>query len=242
MLFRILRDKTRARRRRFRTAIRKKILLRGSNERIFIRIYRRNWWGSKESRSGQGSEIAYTLNLRKELPNLLREYDISVLLDAPCGDFNWMSQVMKEVDVEYIGGDIVEDLIYRNNQLYKKENITFHHMDITRHALPAADLMIVRDCLFHFSYRDIYLFLQNFAKSEINLLLTSTHVSANFKNSDIRTGDYRKIDLFSPPFCFPNALCRIADYLPRHPPREMCLFTRKQVLTVLPAMALHLRS
>ena len=45
---------------------------------------------------------------------------IRSILDLACGDFNWMSQVLKNVDVDYIGSDIVEDLIISNRKKSKR--------------------------------------------------------------------------------------------------------------------------
>ncbi len=59
----------------------------------FRRIYTRNAWGSKGSVSGSGSESEFTASLRVTLPDLLRELGVRSVLDAPCGDFNWMQGV-----------------------------------------------------------------------------------------------------------------------------------------------------
>lgn len=77
---------------------------------IFEDIYQNNRWGSSESRPGSGSELRTTDTLREELPKLLRYLNVKSMLDLPCGDYNWMS----EVDlggIFYRGADIVEELI-----------------------------------------------------------------------------------------------------------------------------------
>ena len=55
----------------------------------FTKIYKSNHWNSLESRSGEGSTFENTENIRLMLPKLLNKYQISILLDVPCGDFNW---------------------------------------------------------------------------------------------------------------------------------------------------------
>ena len=215
---------------------------RGTAEEVFTRIYKRNRWRSKESRSGQGSELIYTTNLRNHLPEILKNYHVYRLLDAPCGDFNWMHHVIPNLDVEYIGGDIVNDLVKENQLKFGGgKNVEFIQIDIRNDPLPVADLMIVRDCLFHLSFVDIYQFFENFCRSEIRLLLTTTHLPSSGLNSDIKTGDYRQIFLFSSPFCFPpEPLRRIVDWIPPYPPREMCLFTKEQVRLVRNSMKINL--
>src|SRR4051812_19402296 len=64
-----------------------------SLEIIFSGIYRNNSWGDPESVSGRGSTLARTEVMRKTLPILLANVRAKSLLDAPCGDFNWMQHV-----------------------------------------------------------------------------------------------------------------------------------------------------
>ena len=54
----------------------------GNIEDRFTYIYEANLWKNEESRSGIGSTIANTRNLRKELPRLIQNYGIETLLDA----------------------------------------------------------------------------------------------------------------------------------------------------------------
>ena len=121
----------------------------------------------------------------------------------PCGDFNWMRYVMEASSIQYIGGDIVPDLIKSNNQRYTDKNISFINLDLTKGPLPTADLMLCRDCLFHLSYDDIKRTLEVFLSSSVNYLLTTSSAApegSRLKNSNIITGDMRKLDLFAPPF------------------------------------------
>jgi hypothetical protein len=54
----------------------------------FRTIYEQNRWASAESRSGNGSTLAYTADLRKALAQSVARLNVGRLLDAPCGDFN----------------------------------------------------------------------------------------------------------------------------------------------------------
>ena len=172
----------------------------------------------------------------------MKDYGVARLLDAPCGDFNWMRHVVPGLGVEYIGGDVVKALVRRNRGEFGATGVSFHHMNIVCDPLPASDLMMVRDCLFHLSYDDIYRFLENFCRSHIGLLLTTTHLPPDGENIDIRTGGWRMIHIFSPPFCFPQEpLRRIDDWVAPHPPREMCLFSREQVVAAREAIERNLR-
>ena len=213
-------------------------ILRGSTEDRFTKIYNDNIWLSDESRSGEGSELEFTQNLRTHLPRLFQTYQIKTFLDAPCGDFNWMRHVVKDTGITYIGGDIVKEMVAKLNETDSDARVSFQHLNIIQDALPAADMMMVRECLFHFSYRDTYLFLENFCRHDIPYLLTTTHQPGSFENMDIQTGDYRLINLFQAPYGFPDApLEQIEDYIPPHAAREMCLFTRDQVIAARDVMA-----
>jgi hypothetical protein len=61
----------------------------------FIDIYHQNIFGGIESRSGNGSTLVQTAVIRDEIPLLFKELNIKSVLDAPCGDFNWMKEIMK---------------------------------------------------------------------------------------------------------------------------------------------------
>ena len=56
----------------------------------FTEIYKRNFWSSKNSSSGMGSELQHTENVRNWLLLNIPILNISEVVDAPCGDFNWM--------------------------------------------------------------------------------------------------------------------------------------------------------
>ena len=183
-------------------------------EQRFTEKYLENSWKCDESRSGPSSTLARTESLRNALPNCLEKLNVKVLLDAPCGDLNWMRTLLPELNCKYLGADIVPQLVQDLNKKYGNfDHVSFEVLDITSSRLPSADLMLCRDCLFHLSYEDIAKFMKNFLKSKIKYLMTTSHVnSRGFTNRDITTGDWRWFDLFLPPFNFPDSYkMRIED-------------------------------
>jgi hypothetical protein len=212
----------------------KSVLALNNTEDVFTWIYKNNYWGY-ESVSGLGSTVSYTENIRLELPKLISQFNIKSILDAPCGDFGWMKILLSKIDVNYVGADIVEELIESHKLNYQNEVIKFVTLNLITDKFPKSDLMICRDCLFHLSYEDIQSVLINFVNSETTYLLTTTHKNKyNFKNTNIKTGDFRVIDLFSPPFNFPTKpLARIDDWMAPEPEGEMCLFTKEQIKVVV---------
>jgi glycosyltransferase involved in cell wall biosynthesis len=52
----------------------------------FTHIYSQNTFGGANSRSGEGSNMVQTVEIRRVLPQLVQEYGIESFLDSPCGD------------------------------------------------------------------------------------------------------------------------------------------------------------
>jgi hypothetical protein len=204
----------------------------GDAKKIFEHHYAVNEWGSEESVSGPGSEIKYTENIRKEIPRLVSELGVKVILDAPCGDYHWFRMITLGKEVAYIGGDIVRPLIERNQSLYGRENTNFIHLDIVRDSLPKADLWLCRDCLLHLSNRDAWLAIDNFLQSDIRYLLTSTNSNCD-KNHDIPTGSCRLLNLRQPPFSFGEPMTLIDDWIEGYPVRHLALWERESLKSSL---------
>jgi Methyltransferase domain len=216
----------------FRYPFRRDVMRHCKPAKIFSEIYKKNgYWGSTESASGWGSSLDYTANLRQHLPQLFKDFSVTSIYDAPCGDFNWMRLVIQQSDITYYGADIVPEMIDKIQKQYGTPKVRFKSADITLDEFPKVDLWFCRDCLFHLSNRDIILALRNFLASGTPLVFTTTHLnSAVFENVDVSTGGFRRIDLFSAPYFFPReVLARIPDWVEPWPPREMCLWTREQV-------------
>ncbi|MEH2359422.1 class I SAM-dependent methyltransferase [Nostoc sp.] len=198
---------------------------------IFQHHYTSNFWGSKESVSGPGSTIEYTQNIQIEIPQLVSDLGIKVILDAPCGDYNWFRMIDWKDPITYIGADIVEPLINRNQLLYGSHNRNFTYLDITHDPLPKADMWLCRDCLFHLSNHDILLVIENFFRSNVRYLLTSTH--SNCENEDIATGSFRLLNLQKEPFNFGKPIALIEDSIEGYPIRHLALWEREVLMDSL---------
>jgi hypothetical protein len=198
----------------------------------FDTIYRQNRWGSGESRSGKGSTLHYTRPLRASLARCLDRLKVGVLLDAPCGDFNWMRHVELPSGARYVGGDIVAPLIEELREKSGDATHEFCRMDIVEEPLPHADLWLCRDVLFHLSNAEILKVLRNFCHSSIPHMLTTTYHFQKF-NSDIKSGGFRFINLRLPPFVLPKPISVIEDFVAPEPPRYLGLWSRAQIRTAL---------
>lgn len=170
---------------------------------VFGAIFENNAWGSAESVSGPGSELVNVRQLLRELPGLLRDVGVTSMLDVPCGDFNWMRHVPLG-QIEYVGADIVDVLIDSNRAQHGQTNRTFVKLDLLSDALPKSDLILCRDCLFHFSIDDVFKALNAFCDSGSKWLLTTTMIYRSLlRNVPIKTGEWTPLNLEMAPYHLP---------------------------------------
>lgn len=192
----------------------KKINLYRSNIEIFNDIYENKYWQIKNtSLSGSGSDYMNTKQYSKKLSILLKKFKIKSIFDVPCGDFLWIKKFLREnKKIEYLGGDISTTIISQlknNHKGYKFINFDL----INSKNFPRTDLIHIRDCFIHFSNFDIKKALKNLKLNcKSKYILISSHKSFFLKNYNIKTGDFRIIDLRKKPFNLNNPLYKIKDY------------------------------
>ena len=184
-----------------------KFKLKSSTE-VFDDIYKKDFWNAPESKSGGGSTLKGTITIREELPKIIAKYDIRTMLDVPCGDYNWMKSVQK--DCNYIGGDIVAEVVTKNQELYSSDNVHFQQLDITTDMLPKVDLIFCKDCLQHLSYSKINEAINNFKRSGSKYLMVTSYPKT-WRNHDIYDGDCRLLNLLIKPFYFPKYVEKIIE-------------------------------
>lgn len=176
---------------------------------VFSDIHRSRAWGDGESVSGPGSAIIRTSAFSNQIPRLLEELGVRSMLDAGCGDFNWLKEVNLDLD-SYIGVDIVETIVLGIRSRLENGRRHFLNLDITRDTLPQVDLILCRDCLVHLSFSQIFAALRNFKRSNSRYLLATTFTRF-VDNADIAVGEWRPINLQEPPFSFPKPLSLIDE-------------------------------
>lgn len=195
---------------------------------VFTKIYQDRAWGENEaSRSGPGSTLAATRTLRETLPAALEELGVDSLLDAPCGDFHWMQHVDLKVG-EYIGGDIVAELIEELRKRFAGAHRRFLVLDVTSDPLPPVDAWLCRDCMIHLPNKMIQSALANFERSRIRYLLATNYPDLTV-NVDIRAGAARGINLLRRPFRLPPPLFELEDLTEGGYTRNISVWSRDQV-------------
>lgn len=172
---------------------------------IFNKIYVSNHWGSSETRSGPGSEIGNTLGLRSFLPAIIDVLDVEMLLDAGCGDCNWVKTLSLNLKL-YVGVDIVKDIVETNQMRFGNEGCRFTCIDIVCDELPQVQAILCRDCLIHMSYEDIRATLRNFKRSGAKYLIGSSYSRVMANPADINAGEWHLINFQIAPFNFPEPI------------------------------------
>lgn len=196
-----------------------------NTEDVFTSIYKTNAFYDSgcgidnESISGAGSSLQSTEIISKELPRLINNLHIGSLLDLCCGDCGWITKL--DLNVQYVGVDIVQELIKINRMKYKYRQ--FMYMDLLSSDLPRwyleqkMDLILCRDCLVHFSYGEATLAIQNICRSNSKYLLTTTFCKHN-NDQDIAIGSWHTVNLELPPFNLPPPLLIINENCQEHHP------------------------
>jgi hypothetical protein len=167
--------------------------------------------------SGHGSTEQSTRVFREGLERFLLDVEARTLLDAPCGDFNWMKLVKMPTVREYIGGEVVRGLVDELTAKYRvlpageqSPNRRFLLLDIRQDPLPNANVWLCKDCLQHLSIADIHSVLRNARMSSIDYYLFSNHTGVA-SNTDIKTGQFRPVDLTLEPFNLPQPFAQLRD-------------------------------
>ncbi len=176
------------------------------NAERFSRVYDERLWGSAESASGPGSERASPTvrHAIATLEGVLRQQAITSIADIPCGDFNWMPELLSaHPDLRYTGYDVVPTLIEDNRK--RHPGVDFRLLDITRAAPAHADLIFSKDLLNHLGEDDVWAALENMAASGADWLLVTTN--RGFDNVGLEATQphaSRHLNLEAPPYSLPE--------------------------------------
>lgn len=174
---------------------------------IFNDTYKNKIWGEEGDGSGTGSEPSNTINTRKSLIQIIKQYNVKTLIDAPCGSCKWtkflLEDLQKEnIKINYYGFDIADESIINANKnlesLKTYHTIKIQQGSITDTQFPKADMILCRDTLQHLSYNSISKTLQNFAKTK-SIIVLGGYLNNN-SNNNITDGDYFSINYTSEPF------------------------------------------
>lgn len=164
---------------------------------IFDRIYRENLWSAG---SGTGSTEEGTKPYREFLHNFMRSNGVRSVVDLGCGDW----QFSRHIDwsgIDYLGVD-VSAVVLETARAFTAPGVRFRQLNAVADPLPAADLLIAKDVLQHWSNADIAALLPQLASFRYALITNGFLPGAEDQtNADIDTGmHYRPVDLQRAPF------------------------------------------
>lgn len=165
------------------------------NRMVFETTYMHKFWGKG---SGYGSFLKNTAKYRKFLQNYLKKNGIRSVLDVGCGDWQ-LSGLIDWSGIDYLGTDIVESVIKRDEKMYGNKHIHFKYMNSFGSAPPKADLLIAKDVLQHWSNKNIRKFFSKIKGRYKHVLITNTVAGKNL-NTNIIDGAFRPLDISKPPF------------------------------------------
>jgi len=178
---------------------------------IFSNIYRKKIWSHSDADrvdfySGIGSTEEYTHDYERTIGQFVEKNKIRTIVDLGCGDFQVGRRILDIVDCQYIGVDVVAELIERNSRKFGSGRVSFICKDISRDELPDGDLCLIRQVLQHLDNKTIARVLNNVRKYPFCILTESQHVHPSVANLDIRSGAWTRASFGSglyfdqPPF------------------------------------------
>ena len=187
---------------------------------IFKHIYFSSHWQNyfkitkNKSVSGPGSDLGATNKLSNELIYFLKENNIKKILDIGCGDFLWMNLLLNKYnDYEsYLGLDIVDELIVKNNNNYSNNKILFKKFDLVEDEIENGfDLILVRDVFIHLKNDHILNFLNKIKKND-SIFFGVTSSPKLQINRDLKVeGRYRDINIEISPYNLNNFITKIFE-------------------------------
>ncbi|HUF74325.1 MAG TPA: class I SAM-dependent methyltransferase [Gammaproteobacteria bacterium] len=181
-----------------------------SRAAIFRDIYAKGQWGKrgKEFFSGLGSIGTHVGPYVGYVSEFVRTNGIEAIVDLGCGDF----RVASQIDLgraNYLGCDIVEELIARNTASFGNDKISFGSLDIVTDDLPDGDLCLVRQVFQHLSNGDILRSLVKLSAYRFVLITDELGPASARPNLDIEAFRGTRTDFGSglyydqPPFNLP---------------------------------------
>ncbi|KAI9328595.1 hypothetical protein DFJ73DRAFT_116535 [Zopfochytrium polystomum] len=190
---------------------------------MFQKIYEQNAWQDAESASGPGSSLKATQNVRLLIETVLSTFNVTTLIDSPCGDVNWQHLIPGLDRVSYLGLDIVPSLIEANAARFAaagKSNMSFAAVDFSAEPYPlsGADVVVNRDMIQHNTLAAGVRAYANVEASGAKYLVTTWHHHSYTDaaldgeyNYNVGAGGWYPVDVFLHPFNFSRPLFWIED-------------------------------
>ena len=142
---------------------------------------------------------------REAIKKVVLKYNISSIVDAPCGDLTWMPLLFpffRRQGVSYTGVDIVASEIRRHKSSFPEQ--TFAHLDMVQDMIPRADMVFSRQALQHMNAEDNLRVLNTWTASGSRFVMQTTYDTALHGNfASVRRGENSMINFQAAPYHFP---------------------------------------
>ena len=159
-------------------------------------------WGNG---SGPGSSAVHTVEYQAFVSRFIYLNNVRTVTDIGCGDWQF-SKFINFADAQYLGLDVVESVIERNNALHGREGVRFKTMPTDLSDIIPADLLLMKDVLQHIPNAAIARFRRDvFPKFKFCLITNSFQKLDTASNIDVETGSFRCLDLVAPPYAMRGA-------------------------------------
>jgi len=178
-------------------------------EEVFSYYYDNFLWGCTEDggpSSGWGSHLKFAKPYIEFLTQFIHDNQITSVVDLGCGSWEF-SQYIDWDGIDYVGVEVVKQLVDLNNEKFATDNIKFIKGDILTMDLPDGALLVCKDVLQHLQDSDIQLFLSRIKKYNHCLITNDIAISiednielTKKNRNSKRRGSNRPLDLTLPPF------------------------------------------
>ena len=174
------------------------------NGNKFDEIYKQKIWSGKDGSvplSGPGSLVESSLPVIDFINQGVANQQIGSILDLGCGDLTYISTIehINSGLLLYTGVDVSDYILSENEKRYPWFN--GKRMDITKPQAFDADLIIIKDILFHLTNEQITALFNNLTASRFNFCIVTT--------MNNRSNVARKLD---PKHNYANVNIRVAPF------------------------------
>jgi SAM-dependent methyltransferase len=128
----------------------------------FSETYRRKLWGEADGEqfcSGTGSADEFAIPYTEWLARFIADHRVRTVVDLGCGDFRVGRRLCSGTDMQYVGVDVVTDLIAWNTSRFGSSRVNFQCLNIIDDKLPEGDLCLIRQVFQHLCNAEICIVL-----------------------------------------------------------------------------------
>ena len=167
--------------------------------------------GGGEFCSGFGSDDDFGKPYAEWVTRFAAQRNIRKIVDLGCGDFRVGRRICAAYQGEYIGVDVVPDVVEYNQYRFGSKTVAFHCANIIEDELPAGDICLIRQVFQHLSNPQIKVVLDRCRMYAYLLVTEDVYVGPRTRpnvdkphGADNRFYDRSGVYLDLPPYSLPT--------------------------------------